>query len=343
MMKAGFISRAIRLLSSATFLFRIAGVWIAYYVLSAIWTEGAFAAFAYGLSENPLVQVPFLLFLISGFLNLVRMLREEAGKGIARLVTKMLLPFGVFILLAGYFISLSTRQFDWVIAAEGHTFKPPWGDESFTVSGIRPGIKESFLDSDEMGKSGSDIFAYEPKATIVDSASKPVVIGAFPPARIGNSYGHILNFGLAPGIRLTEGDELKQEGYMPLRLLPPGNNDSFEIQPYPYLFEVSLEPEKVIEKGRTRASQYNLKLPRYRVRVLKGEKTIAEDVSTDRLSFDNLTISFFEPTYWIQIELVKDRGALLVLAGLFLTAVGIPIYVVRYVLVNKRWLSRHDT
>ncbi|MFZ2197516.1 MAG: hypothetical protein WAV13_07280, partial [Thermodesulfovibrionales bacterium] len=234
-------------ISSAGFLIWITGGWIVYYVLSSIWMREAFAAFATGVARNAFVQVLFALFLVSGYCNLIRVFGEALKKGGKRLLLRMMLPFGIMLFFTGLFLSLSTKQFSWITAGEGHSIGPAWGHERYTVTEIKSGLPASFLDTGEVG---GKFFSYEPKVLVSDKASNSFEIGAFPPTKIGSTYYHILNFGLAPGVRLTEEGTVKDEGYVPLRIFPPGNNDSFEVQPYPYRFLVSMEPGKVIQKGR---------------------------------------------------------------------------------------------
>ena len=60
------------ILSSKAFLLWMIGGWILYYVISAIWLREAFGAFVAGIRENLFMQIPFVLFLLSGYLNLIR-------------------------------------------------------------------------------------------------------------------------------------------------------------------------------------------------------------------------------------------------------------------------------
>lgn len=321
---------ALRILSSKVFLLWLMGCWVVFYVTIAVWTNETFAQFAENLRNNPLVQFPFVLFLVGGYLNIVRAARERIQQGKARLFAWMVLPLGIMVFLTGFFISITTRQFEWPIVGEGHIVTPGWAMESYRITGVRPGIRERFLDID-VGR-GKGIFSYEPKLTMTDSSSKTYEVGAFPPTKIDDTYYHILNFGLAPGVSLSEGGSVKDQGYTVLRILGPGSSDYFEIPPYPYRFLVSLEPEKTFQKGSLRASEFNLKSPTYKVRVFEGEKVIAEGISKEGIRFDNLTLSFFEPTFWIQLEAVKDPGLPVILTGLALVLAGIPLWTVQFLI-----------
>lgn len=325
------------ILSSKAFLLWLMGCWIVFYVTIAIWTNETFGQFVVILRENLLIQFPFVLFLAGGYLNIIRASREKIREGKVSFFARLILPLGIMVFLTGFFISITTRQFDWLIVGQEHIVKPRWSAESYKIAGIDSGLKESLLDIDI--NSGKGFFAYEPRVTVLDRASRSFEVGAFPPKKINGTYFHILKFGLAPGVRLFEGGNVKDEGYMPLRILAPGSSDYFEIQPYPYRFLVSMEPEKIIQKGNLKASQFNLKQPLFRVRIFKGEKVITEKDSRGEIRFDNLTLSFFEPTVWVQLEIVRDHGVPFILSGIVLILIGIPLSFAGLVLKFLRGIS----
>jgi len=317
------MKRFIGILSSKTLLIWIVGSWIAYYVLTAIWTREAFAIFVGGVARNPFFKAPFVLFLVSGYCNLIRASGEALQKRRALYLIRFVLPLGVMLFLTGFFLSLSTKQFQWIVAGEEQSIQAPWSTERYMVTGIKPGLRDNFIDVQE----DRGLFAYEPKVTLSDRSSKLYEIGAFPPSRIGGTYYHILNFGFAPGVRLSDISKVLEEGYIPLRLLPPGSSDSFEISPYPYRFLINLEPEKIVRKGNETRSQFSLKSPIYRVRILKGENIVTDAVSTEKITFDGFSLSFLKPAFWVQIEVVKDIGVPIVLTGMILICIGIPLYI----------------
>jgi hypothetical protein len=174
------------------------------------------------------------------------------------------------------------------------------------------------------------IFAYEPKLTVLDRFSQKSEIGAFPPRKLNDTYYHILNLGIAPGVRLLQGEIIKSQGYMILRVLAPGSSDNFEIPPYPYRFSVSLEPDNTAHRGHRKASEYNLKQPQYNVRVFRGEKIIAEGTSRNGIKLDNLTLHFFQPIYWALVEGVKDPALPVMHAGVVLITFGVPLYLIQF-------------
>lgn len=321
-----------RLFSSKSFLIWLAGSWIIYYVMISIWSMESFGNFVTGLKNSFHIRIPFLLFLVSGYLNIIRssLTRVKKGGGI-QFIAWLLLPLGFMLFLSGFYISVTTRQFEWVTVAKEHILKPSFSTESYLIDDIKPGIREGLSDK----YSGNVIFAYEPKVVVRDKSEHRYEAGAFPARRIDGFYAHILNFGLAPGIVIDDGGVNTGEWYLPLKIISPGNSDYFNILNYPYRVLLTLEPEMVNGDERQLSGQFNLKKPLYRLKVFNGEKVIKEAESRDGIQFDNLTISFLEPTFWAMIEVVKDLGVPVILSGLLLMILGIPACFFRILFQSK--------
>lgn len=313
------------ILSSKASLLWIIGGWIIFYISLAIWTDEAFLHFATGLEKNLLIQIPYALFLISGYLNTVRtasrLLKEQKTK---ELLMWIFLPLGALLFFTGFFVSSTIRQMEHMLIMENDLIRPSWGNKDYKVVSLNPGIRERLTDS----KIDKGIFAYEPKIIIADESSNAFEIGAFPPARVEGTYYHILNFGIAPGVIVNEGDEKKIDGYMALMIRTPGSSDFFDIPSYPYRVLVSIEPLKN-KKG---ISSIDIKKDfSYKVRIFKGEKVISEGDPYKGVKFDNLTLYFFEPVFWVQLSVVKDSGVLIIVSGIFMIAIGLPLSIVRLI------------
>jgi len=322
---SGIARKFFRILSSKEFLAWLIGGWILLYVSSMIWTKESFAYFMGALQDNAFVQIPFVLFLVSGFLNLIIGSAHVFKADKMRFIAVTLFPLGIMLFLTGFFISATTRDLKWILIQAGDTIQPQWGSAAYRVESIDPGVRERFLDIDI--ESGRGFFKYEPKVTVRDRSSGTFEIGAFPPKRIGNTYYHILNFGLAPNISLSENGVLQAREYVPLRILGPDSVDTFEIQSLPYKFMLSLEPERTIQKGGMQAREFDINSPRYRVRVLEGEKVVAEEITKQSIRFHNLEMGFSDPGFWVMLEIVKDYGVLIILAGLLVAAAGMPLFI----------------
>jgi hypothetical protein len=319
-------------MSSKTCLLWLIGGWITFYVVSAIWREEAFAGFVSSIGNNIFVQTLFILFLLSGYLNLVRTSRDVFRRGKMNLLGWIFLPAGLLLFFTAFFLSILTRETVRSVVGEGNFVKPPWVDTGYRVTRIDPGLKDSILDTE----SETGIFAYEPNITIIDQSNETHRIGAFPPSKVYGTYYHILNFGIAPGIRLLEGNTEREKGYMPLRILALESTDSFEMPPLPYRFLIRMKPEKSILRDEVLASQYNLKKPVYNVRVFRGDTIVTESDSQEKIRFDNFTLEFFTPTFWILLVAVKDRALPVLRLGLLLITIGIPLSFIRLIVIRNR-------
>jgi hypothetical protein len=318
-------------LSSKELLLWLLGAWVLYYVTSAFLLNEAFATFVQGLRSSFLIRIPYILLIVSGFLNIVRVVTQRWQKGRAYALLSMVLPFGAVVFLTGFFLSAGYRQAMWVQVGEGQMVSPPWAGLTLQVEQIKPALNTETLQS-EMD---SDIFAFEPEVVLFDGTREHVV-GAFPPTQIGDTYYHILNFGLAPGVRLKKGGRVLEEGYVMLGILPPGAQDSFDIRPLPYNFSVRIAPEKVLQKGDARMKLYNLDRLTYEVEVRRGDKTLFEGSTSDeRVVFEGTELSFMEPTYWVLLDVVKDPGRPVLLWGLAIAMVGLPTWLL-VLFIGKR-------
>ncbi len=316
--------KILRILASKGVLFWLIMTWLAYYVTVAIWGSEAFEHFVEGLRTNLIFKTFFIFLLVNLVIHLVTGVYNQRQ----RLLHKLLwlpLSLGVFIFLLGFFLSITSKHTERVVLGEEDTVKAADG-EIYVVKKIQPNLKGSVLDIDEM----KGFFSMEPKVTLAAS-DRDYEVGVYPPSRLGGSYFHIMEFGLAPGIRITSGGRTVIQGYMPQRILPPGSSDSFTVQGLPFRFNLMLSPEKVIEKGRSSARVYNLKTPAYRVTIFRGERLIGEWPSDKGIDFENLTLTFLDTGYWIRLEAVEDRGVPLVVAGIVLVIIGLPLRLALFV------------
>lgn len=310
-------------MSSKSALIWLVTGWVFYYVTSAVWTEEAFATFITQLGKNPLVQAGYVLFLICLALNIMRSFRSRLQNGAVSAGAWVVLPAGILIFLSGYFMSSAFRQWDYVIAGEGGAIRPAWSKTDYSVVDMVSPLKDEALDTGD-----GSFFSMEPKVTVTDGKIK-VTVGVFPPKKISGTYFHILNFGLAPGIRLLDDKgEVEAEGYMALKLLPPGAEDKFELPPLPYKFAIRLAPSRVIEKGGTVGKIFSLKSPDYEAVVFRGKEVVFEGNSKEGIIFDGRRLEFTEPSHWAYLEVVKDPGAAVIVWGLWIIAIGICLRII---------------
>ena len=199
--------------------------WVLFYVSWAVWGTEAFASYIGLLSRSAIVQGIYVLFVLSvaGFGIRQGIARYRENK--ARFALWAVLPAGIIVFLIGFLLSVSLRQSDTLAVAEGETVTPPWSSSSFMVEHLRHGLDENVTDS------GSGIFAYAPEFTALKPDGSRAEVTAFPPTRIGSTYYHILIVNLAPSLIVSgPGGEVLQQGLLPLKLLPPGATDDFDIE-----------------------------------------------------------------------------------------------------------------
>lgn len=329
------ITIPVKILSSKTCLLWLTCAWVIYYVSTAIWIDEAFAFFVYGVRNNIFILIPFLLFLVSGYLNLLRALKGRGKRDKTGYLAWFMCSLGTMLYLTGFFLSIQMRQYDNRLVGASHSLDLPWIKETYYISVVDPGLKETFRMSDQDG-----VLAYEPNVTMTDTSGKAYTIGAYPPVRIDGTYFHVLNYGLAPGIRLYVRDILVDEGYMPLRILPPGRSDFFEISPQPFRFLISLAPEQKGHGGHHSEPVFNLRTPLLHARVFSGESIIAEGNSREGVSFNGYELTFYEPTFWVQLESAKDPGMPVMRFGIFILLFGALLYILRIVLKTFFFLRR---
>jgi len=299
--------------------------WVFYYLTATVWGEEAFAGFVKHLKDNPLFQGLFVLFLLNFALRTVARIRESGLRRLPVLVTTVF-RLGLLLLLTGFLVSVTTKQMIRPLVGERDVIAVPWSERTFPVERVRSSIRGRMLDID----TGEGLFTMEPEL-ILNLDDRRVRVGAFPPARIGRTWMHVLQTGLAPGIRLRRDGRIVREGYAALRLLPPGSTDSFELNGSPYSFLLKLAPERKIRKGGVEAGVYDLTRPLYDVRVLRAGTEIARARSDASIRFDGLSLDVFDTDHWVLLDVVRDDGIPLVAAGLFLLAAGLLLMGARIV------------
>ena len=124
-------------------------------------------------------------------------------------------------------------------------------------------------------------------------------------------------------MELRQAGKKVSEGFIALRLTPFGVVDSFRLEPWPYTFYLSILPNKIVSKGRETGREYDLKRPRYKVDIARGDKMIAQGETESFIRFeDNWSIHFFTPSDWALVEVVYDPFYFWLVLSLALLAGG---------------------
>jgi len=308
-------------LRSKTLTVWLVGIFLINYISVAVWSKEAFATLVSNLSTNNLFRGLYILFFLNVSFRTIRALRDLLPHRLA-FVLRLPLYAGFLIFLFSFFMSLNFRQQDQVVLGEGHMMKLPWENSAFRASSLVPAFKKRALRTDD-----SAIFDYEPGVTLEDKDGIRYAVKAFPPMLVHSSFMHVLNFGLAPSVELRRNNEVVSQGQLALRLTPFGKADSFEMSPYPYTFSLSIQPNRIIKKGKESARDYDLARPLYQVEISKGETIIARAETDTAISFDgNMSLRFFPPGDWVLLEVARDPFLVGFVAGLLLLVFGAVLY-----------------
>ncbi len=325
------VKRVYGFLSSWRLTFWLVALFVLYYLTTSVWMDEAFARFIHYLSKNNIVRLLYVLFLMNVTLRVFKSL-VNLRKSPLRLLIRLPLLMGIVLFLFSSFMSVNTRQLRWQLLGEGDILRLPWEKEVFRVVKITSALKKDLLRMDD-----SVIFDYEPYITFQDRAGRLHRIGAFPPRRLSETYMHVLNFGLAPGIEFSKDGKSLLRGEVALRLIPFGVVDSFELRGYNYKVFMHIMPNRIIRRGKEVARNYDIRSPLYQIEVLRGDKTVFEGTSSGVVSFDGYELRLYPPSFWVLLEAAYDPFyipfvvslGLLLGGGLIYLAGGLIFYLAR--------------
>lgn len=316
---------AIRWLASggpSALTFWMLAAWILYYVTRAVTGKEAFSSFVLSLGRSPLPQGLFVLFLLVSLGSLLRFALRRFRHSRLTAPLWCLLPLGLWLYLLGFFISAVFSQSGSIFVGLGDEVRPPWQARAYRVAAMESGFKPEILDIDT---GQSPVFRFEPKVYLAGGESIHEV-GAFPPTRVGNTYYHILDFGIAPGVRIYEGSRLLYEQYVIQRLLPPGRQDDFVLDSFAdYRFVVSMAPKRYIVKGEKKVGVYEPDSARYNVVVQRGQEILLDTSTEGSIVLDGLDVQFMRPRYWVRLEGASNPGMGIFATGVVLCLVGLPV------------------
>ena len=320
------VNRILPILSrmfSSDLLFWMTAAWILLYVTFAVWGEEAFSRYVSVLSTTLLMQIVFVIFIIVFAVNCGIFVLRRISVSWRTAILWVTLPVGFLLYLTGFFLSAVFSDTQRAFVGQGDVVNPQLITESYVLTDIDSGLGKEYVDMDT---GDSALFSYEPRVYL-DRGRVRHEVGVFPPTRIGSAYFHILDFGLAPGVRLSRNDIVVSQEYVIQRLFPPGNRDSFELSPLPYRFAINLMPSRKAVKGTLSAEVYDIDNPRFEVIIQKGEDVIYKGESMQDILFDGYRLEFFTPTYWVWLEASSNPGLVILAVGLTLIIFGFPMTV----------------
>lgn len=131
-------------------------------------------------------------------------------------------------------------------------------------------------------------------------------------------------FGFAPEILLEDAkNETISRHTAAMRIFPPGSEDFIELGSYKIYMQVFSDP--ITEKGLLKNKSMNLTNPVFKVRVTWMNQAIYEGIlkKGEILKLGPTNISFTGVKYWLQVEMVKDPGEIIVIIGFIAMALGL--------------------
>lgn len=320
------------LLGSPVITILLAGTAFVTYLTVAVWSKEAFAWMMMQLRTAPLAQFLAVLFALNVTVRCARAVTVSWGTGI-RLLLKVPLLLGTVMFIWSFLLSGIYRESRWLVVGLDDVIEVS-GLGELQVTAVNPALDEQVFRSETT----TGIFRYEPALMLRDSSGTEYRVGAYPPRRIGTTYQHVLNFGIGPGVELSEGGRVIARGYVALRLLPFGNVDFFELPPHTDKFYLSILPEETVMRGDRKVQKYDLKRPNYHVEVVRGDRTVFSGEGREGVDFNGtMRLGFFEPSHWVQLELVRDPFLLPFAGGLLLIIFGAVLYPFSW--IGKKKLS----
>lgn len=321
MNREGF-RRILRLAFSRAALFWMLAAWILFYATLAAWKSEAFGMYMAWLRESLLVQVPFVVFLVLALVNLASFALRKLRQSPWTASLWVCMPLGLYLFILGFFVSATISDSGRVFVGLGDTVKPPWQAEALVVGRVDSGLKDEIID---MKTQENSLFTFAPRI-FLDGGGIRHEVGAFPPTRAEGTYYHLMDFGLAPGVRIKRAGRILREGYVIQKILPPGVRDSFELPPLPYRFTLRMLPEREIIKGREKAGVYNINRPVYNVVIQKGGDIVFDGTSAGSIEVEGMEVEFYEPDYWYWLEGSRNPGYMILFAGAVLALAGLPLF-----------------
>ncbi len=164
-----------------------------------------------------------------------------------------------------------------------------------------------------------------------NSKPRELNLDSLVPTLVDGFFYSIGKVGYSPHFRLfNAGGDIVEDAYAVLRIFPAGMEDSFRLPLNPYTYYLRYYPDASKAPAKEGVPG-GMKGPLYKVRVARNLDLVANSfVSPGELvSFDAMSILFYDARRWAQISIVWDPGLFLTIPGLiFLLTGGIGMIIV---------------
>lgn len=267
----------------------------------------------------------------------------SAHRGKFSPIGNILLHASFFFIPLGILISAYTLFDGYAVVTEGQSFYSkdlssyariaPQGvknkpgripDISFRLDNIKPVFWQDKLLFTDLS---ADV-AYPAKEA---SSYKTIRLNA--PMIYKGTFLAIRGFGYSPYFRLKNKEgKVMGESFVTLRVFPPGAEDSFSLQDFPYRIEVSVFPDYIKKKGKIESKSLNLNNPIYLIKLVKDKKVVHRQylLPGNILEHEGFTLMFPEIRYYGEFAVVKDTGVWVIFGGLLAASLGLVIKFVFY-------------
>lgn len=206
---------------------------------------------------------------------------------------------------------------------------------------LQSGLPEEFLKL-----KGKSVLLLNPEAVLSSKAGVVNASGGFP-VRVGGLYFRVVDAGIAQGFSIALSG---RTGHVlaDLDVLPPGIKDQVQLPGGAGTVQISLHPEKTIDKGLIKGEVFNLRQPLYRI-VLKqaqvqddspleisagpGEITVGPGGA---FKVKGREVVLGQSQYFARVLCVSDASLPWAMAGLVVFLAGLCLMPIRFLWYEKR-------
>lgn len=235
------------------------------------------------------------------------------------------------LIVSGLWLGSFTRFSAEVILTEGQDFYSGHGNYApgSLYRGRFAAVPDIALKMEEIipsfSSSGMDIEHLKGRLTVFqkdNAGTSELILTDGMPKMLNGTILKIKGLGYSPRYELrSETGKLLDSAFVYMRLFPPGNESFFRLLS-PITYHVRYYPE----------GKDGIMEPLLRVRIVRNKDIVVNrDVKiSEDISFENSRISFEEVRMWTKLVIKKDRGEVMVLAGLLLGALYLLMTLKRY-------------
>jgi cytochrome c biogenesis protein ResB len=152
------------------------------------------------------------------------------------------------------------------------------------------------------------------------------------PLKVGDDTVVVKNIGVAPLflVRDFNGREIER-GYVYLNVIK-GQEDTFSLSDKRYVMHTRFYPDFIMQDGREATKGYELNNPVFSLVVDKEGQRVWEGRlgPGETADFFPFTLSFSDIKYWVEFQVVNERGDYVIFFGFLLGAVGLILRFVFY-------------